>query len=107
MNPLRYLNDTGRLIAAGVVVMVIAALAVAVLAWGQSRYDAGVRDTDAKWAAAGRALAVKVEASGRIADVREANRIEDHTAAVAAEKEKIDEAVAAGDSPLDVLFGRR
>lgn len=110
MNPLDLAGMFGardRLIAVGVGLLLILVVAVGVMVWGQSRYDAGVRDTDAKWKAAGLELARKAEASGRIADVREANRIEAHTAAVAEEREKIDEAVAAGDSPLDVLFGGR
>jgi len=87
--------------------MILAAIAllIAVLAWGQSRYDAGVEDTDAKWKAAGEKLARQARAAATEADRREARRIEDHQARVAEEREKIDEAVAAGDSPLDVLFG--
>lgn len=78
----------------------------AVLAWGQARYDAGVRDTDARWAEAAERLRAKAERSASVADRREAQRIEDHAAQLAEEREKIDEAVAAGGSPLDVLFGR-
>ena len=47
------------------------------------------------------------EKAASAADRREAPRIENHAAQVAAEKEKIDEAIAAGSSPLDVLFGVR
>lgn len=85
--------------------LVILLLILAVLSWGQSRYDAGVADTDAKWEEAGRKLEGQARASGKAADVREADRIEDHAARMADQKEKIDEAVARGDSPLDALFG--
>lgn len=94
-----------KLIAGAVGLGLILALVAAVLMWGQARYDAGVADTDAKWVEAGRKLENQARASGKAADVREADRIEDHAARVADEKERIDEAVAAGDSPLDALFG--
>ena len=87
---------------AGVVILI-----VVVLSWGQSRYDAGVSATDARWVAAGKRLEEQAAASADAADRREVPRIENHTARVAEEKEKIDEAVAAGASPLDVLFGVR
>ena len=85
----------------------IVILVVVVLSWGQSRYDAGVTATDARWVEAGRRLEEQAATSADAADRREAPRIENHTARVAEEKEKIDEAVAAGSSPLDVLFGVR
>jgi hypothetical protein len=87
--------------------LIAGALAVVagVLWFGHARYQAGVRDTDAKWEAAGERLVKQAQKAGTNADRREAARIEDHAAAVAAEKERIDEAVAAGGSPLDVLFG--
>lgn len=94
-----------KLIAFAVGALALAAIIIAVLMWGQSRYDAGVEATDAKWVAAGQKLQDQARASGRAADVREADRIEDHAARVAAEKERIDDAVAAGSSPLDALFG--
>jgi uncharacterized membrane protein len=81
-------------------------LAISAVLWfGHARYQDGVADADARWVAAGERLAKQAEKAGTVADKREAVRIEDHAAAVAAEKERIDEAVAAGDSPLDVLFG--
>lgn len=101
-----FLKDVPRpvWIALGTAILV-AALAWAVMAWGQARYDAGVSDTDAKWVEAGRRLEAQARSAGRAADTREADRIKDHAAEVAEEKEKIDAAIAAGDSPLDVLFG--
>ena len=86
-------------------VAAIVILIVVVLSWGQSRYDAGVTATDARWVEAGRRLEKQAATSADAADRREAPRIENHAAQVAEEKEKIDEAVAAGSSPLDALFG--
>lgn len=77
---------------------------VAVLWFGHSRYQAGVRATDAKWEAAAEKLADQARQSSDAATRREAPRIEAHAAKVAAEKEKIDEAIAEGRSPLDALF---
>lgn len=107
MNPLAILASIGKLFPLKTWLLIGAALAVvaAVLWFGHARYQAGVRDTDAKWEAAGERLAAQAEKAGTVADRREADRIEDHAAAVAAEKERIDEAVADGRSPLDVLFG--
>ena len=95
---------------AGVAVAAVAAaiiLIVVVLSWGQSRYNAGVTATDARWGEAGRRLEERAATSAAAADRREASRIENHAANVAEEKEKINEAVAAGSSPLDVLVGVR
>lgn len=80
-------------------------LVFAVWAFGHSRYRAGVDDTDAKWKAAEAKLqAEAVQAAGSASEkaiVREA----DHAAKLEAEKEKIDEALRTGSSPLDALFG--
>lgn len=80
------------------------ALIAAVLWFGHSRYQAGVADTDAKWEAAAEKLAEQARQSADAATRREATRIEAHAAQVAAEKEKIDAAIAEGSSPLDALF---
>lgn len=107
MNPLAILASIGKLFPMKTWLLIGAGLAVvaAVLWFGHARYQDGVADADARWEAAGKRLAAQAEKAGTAADRREAVRIEDHAAAVAAEKERIDEAVAAGDSPLDVLFG--
>lgn len=97
--------DPRAWLAAGCSVLLLL-LVWAVLAWGQSRYDAGVQDADAKWEEAAERLQDKALESASEADRNEAERQGDHMAQVAEEREKIDEAVAAGDSPLDVLFGR-
>lgn len=82
-----------------------AALWLAVLAWGAGRYREGVADNDAKWRTASARLEAQARKAGTRADEREADRIEDHAAQVAREKEKIDAATASGASPLDALFG--
>lgn len=87
----------------GIVVALLAAW-LALIAWGNSRYEAGVSDTDAKWQAASEKLAADAAKSADAATRREAPRITAHTAQIAAEKEKIDEAIAEGSSPLDALF---
>jgi glycerol dehydrogenase-like iron-containing ADH family enzyme len=84
--------------------LAIIALWLTILAWGNSRYRAGVADTDAKWTEASDRLAEQARASADVATRREAPRITAHAAQVAAEKEKIDEAIAEGRSPLDALF---
>lgn len=88
-------------------VAAIVIVVVLILSWGQSRYDAGEKEADARWVEAGRRLENQAAQSATAADRREALRIETHTARVAEEKEKIDEAIAAGSSPFDVLFGVR
>ena len=95
----------GLLIALGVAVVIW----LLILAWGQARYDAGhaagAAEADARWEAAADRVRQRLNRSAGRADAREAGRIRQHQAAVAEEKEKIDEAVADGRSPLDVLFG--
>ena len=107
MNPVAILSSIAEVFPLKTWLLIGAALAVVVgvLWYGHARYQDGVADADARWVAAGERLAKQAEKAGTVADRREAERIEDHAAAVAAEKERIDEAVAAGDSPLDVLFG--
>ena len=81
------------------------AVVVGLLWFGHARYQDGVRDADERWEAASARLVEQAAKSGTQADRREALRLENNAADVKAEKEKIDEAVAAGASPLDVLFG--
>lgn len=101
------LLTTRGLIATGVALFVLAALVALTLLWGNARYDAGVSATDKKWAEASATLARKIASSGEAADVREADRIESYVADVAEERKSIDEAVADGRSPFDVMFGVR
>lgn len=72
--------------------------------WGNERHTQGVEETDAKWQLAADKLAAEAAKSADAATRREAPRIAAHAAQVAAEKEKIDEAIAEGRSPLDALF---
>lgn len=103
--PFNLLTRQGWIVGGVAAFLLIGALLWAVLAWGQSRYDAGEADADARWFEASRKLEQEARQAGSAADRGEAKRIKDHTAQVAVEKEKIDEAVAEGSSPLDVLFG--
>lgn len=91
-----------------IALVILVALIVAglwILAWGERRYAAGEAAADARWEAAAERLEDRARNAADKADAAEADRIRNHQAAVAEEKEKIDEAVAAGRSPLDVLFG--
>lgn len=75
------------------------------MAWGQARFDAGVAAADARWAEASRRLEAQAREAGSAADLKEAERIEDHAAETAAERERLNDAIDRGDSPFDVLFG--
>jgi hypothetical protein len=85
----------------GLVLLLVGAL----LWWGHTKYEAGVRDTDAKYAAASAKLKEQARVSAARADAKAEQRVEQFTAKVAEEKEKLDEAERTGSSPLDVLFG--
>lgn len=84
--------------------LAVAAVFFAIRAYGDARYDAGVADTDARWIAAGEKLEQESEASANAADAAAEARTIQFNDALAEEKEKIDEAIAAGADPLDVLF---
>lgn len=86
-------------------VLLLVAFYFALDAYGDARYDKGKADADAAWIEAGEKLKAKAAESGKKADVKAAERQAEHDAQVQAEKEKIDEALAEGSSPLDVLFG--
>lgn len=88
----------------GIPLLILAAFYFALDAYGDSRFEAGEKHADAKWQEASDKLIEKSLDAGTKADKAEAARIATHTAEVAEEKEKIDEAVAHGSSPLDVLF---
>ncbi len=93
--PLKYLIAGGALIA----------LLIAIWAWGNSRYNAGVDATDAKWEEAGERLAEQAEEAAGQADAASAERTAEEFERVKDEKEKLDAATESGSSPLDVLFG--
>lgn len=101
----RALSARAWVVVGAVVLMLLIALVVAVMAWGDAKFREGERGADGRWREASAQLERKAREAGGVADRREADRIEDHAARVAREKEKIDEATAAGDSPLDALFG--
>jgi len=89
----------------GTIALINAVLIGALLWWGHTKYQAGVRDTDAKWELASKKLKEQAVAAAGRADVRAGQRVEAFTAAQAAEKEKLDEAERSGGSGFDVLFG--
>lgn len=73
--------------------------------YGDARYDDGIAAERAAWEEADRKLQIKVAMSQTEATASSIKREKQHAAAVAKEREKIDEAVAEGRSPFDVLFG--
>ena len=99
------LLPTRTLIATGVALLVVVGLVVAILAWGQARYDAGKSKSDAQWQEASARLEATAREAGTTASAIETIRVREYNALVAEEKDLIDEAVADGRSPLDVLFG--
>lgn len=86
-------------------VLLLVAFYIALDAYGDARYDKGKADADAAWIEASNKLIAKSQAAGTKADKAAAARQADFAAKQEDEKEKIDEAVAEGSSPLDVLFG--
>ncbi len=85
--------------------LVVLAFVLALNAYGDARYDAGVSETDAKWEEAGRRLEKQATVSAGKADAASVVRVEEFNDRVAAEKDRLDEAEREGSSPLDVLFG--
>lgn len=101
------LGKRGAQIVAFIVIplLILGAFYLMLDAYGDSRYRAGVSETDAKWEEAGRRLEEQARQSASAADKAAAKTIEAHNERVEAEKERIDEAIREGSSPLDVLFG--
>lgn len=87
--------------------LLFAAVVFGIRAYGSERYRAGVADTDQKWREAAEKLQEKSLASGKKADVEAAKREAVYADKLAEEKERIDDAIDAGGSPLDVMFGVR
>jgi hypothetical protein len=73
-------------------------------AYGDRRYDEGVANEKAAWVEASEKLKLEAEASATKADDAAVKRLEEYTAESAVEKEKVNEAIADGSSPIDVLF---
>ena len=101
----RLVGDRLAPLAAYLSVLVLLVCAVLVLRW--DAYRDGVRDTDDRWEQAGRRLEEQARRAAGAADAASVHRVEQDNARIAQEKEKLDEAEAAGTSPLDVLFGVR
>ena len=81
------------------------ALWMLVNAYGNARYDAGVKDTDAKWEEASNRLKEKAAQSATRADDAAAIRLEEYREQVEDERAAVAKAQAEGSSPLDALFG--
>jgi hypothetical protein len=92
------------MIATGGALLVLLALAIFIVLWGNARYKAGESAADARWQEASARLERQARRSASAADQRAAQTIASHNERVATEKEKIDEAVNAGRSPFDALF---
>lgn len=86
-------------------VLVVGALWLALHLYGNSRYRAGARDTDAKWEEASRRLKEQAAQSATHADDQAAQRLEEFEQQVQEERQAIDAAIQNGSSPFDVLFG--
>ena len=74
-------------------------------AYGNSRYNAGVSDTDAKWEEASERLKKKAAETATKADDAAAKRLEEFVEQSKEDQEKVDEAIRNGTSPFDELFG--
>lgn len=84
--------------------LILAAFYIALDAYGDSRFREGRAVENAAWKEAqDRLLAKAAEATGT-ANREDLARQLEHAAAVEQEKEKVDEAIADGTSPFDVLF---
>jgi len=88
----------------GIPVIILLAFYFMLDAYGDSRYDAGKIETNMAWKIAHEKLLAESAAAGGVADTEALAQQLDHFAEVEAEKEKVDEAIATGSSPFDVLF---
>lgn len=79
-------------------------LLLALWYYGHTRYERGVRDTDAKWEEAGRVLQRRAQRSATQADVAAAARVAQHDQRVEQERRAIEHAQANNASTFDVLF---
>lgn len=89
----------------GIPVVILIAFYMMLSVYGNSRYNAGKADTDAAWKIAHEKLLTESAQAKGAADVEALAREMDYFAEVEQEKEKVDEAIAQGSSPIDVLFG--
>lgn len=88
----------------GIPVLIIALFYMALTFYGNSRYNAGKEASDQAWKDASAKLEYDALAAGTKADEAAALRTQDYNDKLLEEKEKIDEAISTGNSPLDVLF---
>lgn len=86
-------------------VLLILAFYLALDAYGDRRFSEGKAAEAAAWKKAEAELLKKAANAQSKADKNAAAREAEHAAVVADERKRIDEAVAEGSSPLDVLFG--
>jgi hypothetical protein len=86
------------------VLLLIGAFYLVLDAYGDAKFEQGEQHADQAWKDASNQLVQDSLEAGTKADHAAAARQLEYAAQVEAEKEKIDEAVLHGTSPLDVLF---
>lgn len=77
----------------------------AIDSYGDNREQDGVNKERAAWEEADRQVQIKVAKAQTEATLSAVKREARHTAEVAKERKQVNEAVAEGRSPFDVLFG--
>jgi len=85
--------------------LVLLALYLTLDASGDSRFRAGRAQENAAWKAAEDKLLRRAATATTEADRNALAQTVEHAAKVEEEKEKVDDAIANGSSPFDVLFG--
>lgn len=101
-------KTVARLIAfVGVPLLILIAFYLLLDAYGDSRYRQGKTDTDMAWKVAQEKLLTDAAKAKGTADSEVLVQQADHAAKVEEEKERVDEAIADGSSPFDVLFPSR
>lgn len=90
-------------------IVLFLAIVAGVMAWGNSKYNAGYKagetETDDKWQAASDKMKERAAETATKADDAAVARLEEHVAQAEEDKERVDEATRNGTSPLDALFG--
>lgn len=97
-----------RVVTVAIIALVVLAVAgafyAALDAYGDSQFEAGEAHSDKAWVEASNKLILKASDAETKADASATIRVAEQAVETAIEKEKIDEALAHGTSPLDVLF---
>jgi len=88
----------------GIPLLILFAFWLALDAYGDSRFREGRAAENAAWKAAEDKLLEQAAESSSVADRQALARQLEHSAQVEEEKDLIDDAIANGASPLDVLF---